>query len=205
MADVQSMLITNDANVRKWGTQLIFLQAPDAEIPETFFGVEDKLPILPTDALQLGFITTDGVSSEDSVSSENTSMLQSLQPVRRDLSGVEQSLTVAFGEDNAFVQALWHGVPFNQFPATSDGSWIFDDGEIADYPYFRLGLIAQDGVGSQARYRYEYAYRATVTAKTARSLNRADAESYGFTFGLYKDPVAKKSFTRSQNGPTYTP
>lgn len=205
MPDVQDLLVTNGKNVRKWGTQLLFLMAPDAEIPPLFFAVEDKLPILPATAKQLGFITTDGVSQEDSVSSENTQMLQSLEPVRRDLTGIEKSLTVAFGEDNAFVQALWHGAPFEDFPSAADGSWIFDDGEIADYPYFRLGVISQDGVGAEARYRYEFAYRAAVTAKTARSLNRTDPETYGFTFGLYKDPVAGKSYTRAQNGPTYTP
>lgn len=203
MPDVQSILTVNDNNIRKWGTQLCFLQAPDATVPTSFFGASDFLPVLPSGALQMGYITTDGIGQEDSISSENTQMLQSLEPVRADLSGIEKTLTVAFGEDNAYVQALWHGVPFEDFPTDAAASWIFDDGDIAQYPYYRLGVIMQDGVGSQARYRFEYAYRATVTAKTARSANRADAETYGFTFGLFKDPIVKKSFTRAQNGPTY--
>jgi len=196
-------MTTDESNVRKWGTQLFFLQAPDAVVPELFFDAIDSLPILPADALQLGFITTDGISQEDSISSDNTSMLQSLEPVRTDLTGIEKSLTVAFGEDNAFVQALWHGVDFANFPATNDGAWVYDDGALNDYPYFRLGVIMQDGVGAAARYRFEYGYRAKVTAKTGRTLNRGTPETYGFTFGLFKDPDEGLSFTRSQNGPTY--
>ena len=205
MPDVQSILNVNDNNVRKWGTQLFFLMDPAATVPTEWFGSTDHLPILPPGAIDLGYITTDGIGNEDSVSSEPTQMLQSLEPVRIDLTGIEKSLTVAFGEDNALVQALWHGVPFEDFPTERDKPWIFDDGEVSQYPYYRLGWIGQDGVGSQARYRVEFAYRAQVTAKESRSANRSDAETYGFTFGLFKDPVLKKSFTRAQNGPFYFP
>ena len=203
MPDVQEQMTNVDTNVRKWGTALIAFQAPDAPIPTSFFGVSDYLPILPTDAKQLGFVTTDGFAQEDSISSEVVNMLQTLEPVRRDLTGIEKSLTFAAGEDNAFVQALWHGIPFEDWPAVASGSWIFDDGDIAQYPEYRVILLLQDGVGSQARYRVEYGYRVTVTAKTARSMNRTDAESYGFTLGLLRDPVVGKSYTRAQNGPSY--
>lgn len=203
MPDVASILEIDELNVRKWGTQLLFLQSRTAAPPTMFFGESDHLPILPPGALQLGFVTTDGVGQEDSISNENTSMLQSLEPVRSDITGVDKSLTVAFGEDNAYVQALWHAVPFEEFPTGKHAPWLFDDGDITDYPEYRLGCIMQDGVGEQARYRYEYGYRAKVTAKTGRTMNRTDSESYGFTFGLYKDKSVGKSFTRTQNGPWY--
>lgn len=204
MPDVQSIMEVNDNNVRKWGTQIFFLCAPDVVLPTEWFGATDQLPVAPAGGLDLGYITTDGISQEDSISTENTSMLQSLEPVRADLTGIEKSLTVAFGEDNAFVQALWHGVPFEEFPVVKDGAWIFDDGEVSQYPYYRLVILMQDGVGSQARYRVEVAYRATLTAKSGRTANRTDAETYACTFGLFKDPVIKKSFTRAQNSPSYT-
>lgn len=203
MPDVQSQMIVNDKNVRKWGTQLYFLMAPNAPIPASWFGVTDRMPILPPGSLQLGYVTTDGVSQQDSLSSDATSMLQSLESVRTDMTGIEKTWAVAFGEDNAWVQAIWHGVPFGDFPALSSGAWVFDDGDIAAYPYYRMGILMQDGVGDQARYRVEFAYRATVTAKQARVANRTAEETYGFTFGLFKDPSVKKSFTRAQNGPAY--
>lgn len=199
---VKDMLEVVDTNVRKWGTQLAFLLAPDAVLPESFFTPE-RLPVLPEGAIQLGYITTDGISVEDSISSENTQMLQNLEPVRTDLTGIERSLTVAFGEDNAMVQALWHGVPFEEFPEEANGPWSFDDGEVQDYPYYRFGWIGQDGVGESARYRVELGYRAKVTAKESRTASRENPETYGFTFGLFRDPVIGKSYTRAQNGPAY--
>lgn len=205
MPDIQSVLEVTDTNVRKWGTQLFFLMAPDAPVPASWFGETDHLPILPPEAIQMGYITTDGISSEDSISTEPTNMLQTLEAVRFDLTGIEKSLSVAFGEDNGFVQALWHGVPFEEFPTDAAAPWIFDDGEISQYPWYRAGWLGQDGVGDQARYRVEFGYRATLTAKESRSANRSDPETYGFTFGLTKDPVIKKSFTRAQNGPAYFP
>lgn len=201
MADVQSQLTVNDKNVRKWGTVLFYLMAPDAPIPASFFGPTDHEPILPEGGKDLGYITTDGIGQEDSISAEGTNMLQSLEQVRTDLTGIEKTLTVAFGEDNAFVQALWHGTPFEDFPTEADAPWLFDDGEIAQYPYYRILVLMQDGVGDQARYRVEMAYRATITAKDSRTANRSDAETYPFTFGLFKDPEVGKSFTRAQNGP----
>lgn len=203
MPDVQSLLEINDSNVRKWGTQLLFLQHPSAPVPAAFFGEVDHLPILPPGSIQLGYVTTDGISQEDSISSENTQMLQSLEPVRRDLTGIEKSLAVSLGEDNAYVQALWHGTPFEDFPSNPAAPWIFDDGEISEYPYYRLGVLMQDGIGDLARYRVEYGYRAALTAKSGRTLNRSDSETYACTFGLYKDPVLGKSYTRAQNGPWY--
>lgn len=201
MPDVQTQLVTNDKNVRKWGTQLFFLMAPDAEVPTVFFDAVDHTPVLPAGALQMGFITTDGIGQEDSISTENTQMLQQLEPVRSDLTGIEKSLTVAFGEDNGHVQALWHGRPFEDFPEDPELPWGFGDGKITQYPYYRLGWIGQDGVGDQARYRFEFGYRATLTAKEGRTANRSDAETYGFTFGLFRDPVVGESYWRGQNGP----
>lgn len=200
---VESILEVDETKVRKWATQLAFLMAPDATVPAAFFGTTDHLPILPSGAKQLGFITTDGVSFEDSISVEKTSMLQSLDPVRSDTTGREQSISIKFGEDNAYVQALWYGAPFEDFPASADGAWVFDDGEVAEFPYYRLGILMQDGVGDQARYRVEFCYRVRVDSKETRTANRTDAESYGVTFGLYKDPVEGKTATRAQNGPTY--
>lgn len=204
MPDVQSLLQVTDTNVRKWGTQLFFLMAPDAPIEDhVWFGPEDRLPVLPDGTKQLGYITTDGIASEDSISSEPTQMLQTLETVRSDLTGIEKTMTVAFGEDNGFVQALWHGKPFEEFPEDPQAPWVFDDGDISQYPFYRGGWIGQDGVGSQARYRVEFGYRITLTAKESRSANRSDPETYGFTFGLYKDPAIGLSFTRGQNGPAY--
>lgn len=194
----------NAKKVRKWRRMLIAIADETATVPTAFFGT-DHLPIaLPTGYKDLGFITTDGATAADALTSEATQMLQSLEPVRTDVTGREQSLAAAFGESNAWTNALAHGKPVADWPTDRDGPWIYDDGEVSDWPYYRLFLIGQDGVGAGAVFRVEYAYRAKVTAKTDRAMGSA-AEAFGFTFGLFKDPVAGKSLTRAENGPSLNP
>lgn len=201
MPAVDSILTINESAVRKWGTQLFAIADYDTAAPSSFFG-GDHLPIaLPTDHMDMGFVTTDGVTAADSISSEPTNMLQSLEPVRSDVTGREQSLSVVFGEANAWVNALYHLQQVADWPADRDGAWEFTDSGITDSPYYRVMLYAQDGVGSQAIYRVEYAYKAKVTSKTDRALSRSASESFGFTFALYRDPLLDKGFYRGQDGP----
>lgn len=201
MPAVDSILTVNESAVRKWGKQLIAIADYDTAAPGSFFG-GDLLPVaLPTDHLDLGFVTTDGVTAADSVESEATNMLQTLEPVRSDLTGRTQSLTVVFGESNAYVNALYHLQQVADWPADRDGEWEFTDTGVTDSPYYRVMLYGQDGVGSQAIYRVEYAYKAKITSKTDRALSRAASESYGFTFTLYRDTILDKILYRGQNGP----
>jgi len=194
----------NRSHVRKWGLQALFLDSPTAPVPATFFDAETLIPVIPATSLHMGYITTDGVSNEVNISSEDTNMVQDLEPVRTDITGMTNRLTNVFGEaSSAWVNALWHGVPFEDFPEEPDGAWVFHDGEIADYPEYRLLAVYQDGVGNQARYRIEYAYKAKVIAKQNRTMNRSSAEGMGFTFGLFKDPDVKRSVTRMENGPLF--
>lgn len=201
MPAVESILTKNESAVRKWGTQLLAIADYDAAAPSSFFG-GDHLPLaLPSGHLDLGFVTTDGVTVADSLSSESTSMLQSLEPVREDLTGRDQSMSVVFGEANAWVNALYHGLQVADFPADREGAWEYTDAGITDTPYYRVLLYGQDGVGSQAIYRVEYAYKAKVTSKTDRAMSRSASESYGFTFKLFRDSLLDKTLYRGQDGP----
>lgn len=187
-------------NVRKWRRMLLALADPSVDVPATFFdALTFKPTTLPAGAKEMGFVTTDGITVADSLSSENTSMLQSLTPVRRDLTGREQSVSVVFGEANAWVNALFHGLPVADWPTEKEGPWLFDDGDVTDWPDYRLWLIGQDGLGDRAVYRVEFAYKAGITAKTDRVLGSA-AETFGCTFGCFLDDEVGLSYTRGQNG-----
>lgn len=201
MPDVIDTMTINESNVRKWGTKILAVQDYSAAVPTDLFD-EAYLPVLAAGAKQLGFVTTDGVVQAKSISTENTQMDQSLVPVRTDLTGIEHSLTVTFGESSsAWVNAVAHGQLVSAFAGDPDSAWDFDDDGVDDYPYYRLWLIAQDGVGDQARYRVEYMYKAKVTAMTDRTLSRTTAEGFGFTFGLFRDPVAGKVLRRAEDAP----
>ncbi|ANC31430.1 hypothetical protein [Isoptericola dokdonensis] len=205
MSAVDELLQTNDTATRKWGTKLLALEDYNRPVPDAFFTALNE-PVLPATARQLGFITTDGITQANSISSESTQMDQQLEPVRTDMTGIEKQLTVAFGESsNAWVNAVLHGKRVADFAEDPHSPWLFHDGDITDYPYYRLWVIAQDGVGDNVFYRVEYAYRAKVTATTDRTLARANPENIGFTFGLFKDPIAGRSLSRGENGPGFLP
>lgn len=202
MADTfGSLLKVDNSLVRKWGRALVAVQDFSEPVPESFF-TEAGHPELPATAKQLGFITTDGITAGKAVSSTPTNMMQDLSPVRSDLEGIEKTVACAFGESsNAYVHAVYNGIEVADFPATPSAAFIFD-GEMADFPYYRLWLIAADGVGDQVRYRVEYAHKAKVTSLTDRGLSRANAETLGFTFGCFKDTESGKDVTVAENGPS---
>lgn len=192
----------NEKKVRKWGTMKFMIADDDATIPDELFG-GDYLPISlpPTGFKDLGWVTTEGISSSDSLTSESDFGLQSLEPTRADLTGRERSLQVVFKESNNWVNSLFHHKLVSEFDADRDAAWDFTDSTSSDLPYYRILLAAQDGVGDAAVYRFEVAYRAKVTAKTDRALSRS-AETFGFTFGLFRDPVLDKTFRRAEDGPS---
>lgn len=198
------LLEVDNSLVRKWGRPLIALQDYDEPVPTSFFDPTTKVPILPATAKQLGFITTDGTTNGKNVSSTDTTMAQWVEPVRTDTESIVKTIAAGFGEgSNAWVQAVYEGLPVEQFPEFKNAPWLFDGGEISDFPYYRLWAIYADGTGDQAFYRVEYHYRVRVTSIVDRSMVRANPETLGFTFGAFKDPITGRDITRTENGPGY--
>ena len=202
MPSVIELQETDTRFVRKWGNKLLAVMDYSAPVPAEFFG-EDHLPILPDGALQLGFITTDGVQQAVDVSTSNVQMDQQIDSVRSDVDGLDRTMQVTFGESNAWTKALSYGVPLADWPESKYVPSDFDDGDFVDFPYMRVFVIASDGVGDQAFYRVEYAYRAKVTGLGNRTLQRSDAEVRQFTFGLFRDPTTRKSIREIEDGPGF--
>lgn len=202
--DLKDKLDASSTNLRKWPDQIMMIFAPDAVLPETWFD-ESFLPVIPAGGKDMGFITTDGIQHEESLSSANTSVLQRLRPQRSDLEGIEEALTVAFAEDNAWVQCLVNFVPFEDWPETKDGPWQINRGNVTQLPEYRMVLLAQDGVGSAARYRVIVGYRIKVNTKTARTMSRTADETHGVTLALLEDELLKSTSDEFQNGPAYLP
>lgn len=204
-----------ETRVRKWGKLKIGLSDykdiaitlpgdPDTTPDDWFDKATFKPKAFPAGVKELGYITTAGITDGKSVSSNDTTMLQSLIPVRSDLEGVTKTLAGTFGESNAFTNALYHGLPVADWPADKDAAWAYSDGQDLEFPEYVLWLQGVDGVGPAAIFRYELAYRVRITAIENRTLNRSDAEGFGFTFGLYIDPTTGKAHSRVEDGPGYT-
>lgn len=198
--EVTKQMVDNNANIRKWGAQVLALADTDTDIPDKIFDDKTGKPIkLPDTFKVLGYITTDGVSLARSIESSDTTMVQDLEPVRTDMTGRNRTLHVTFGEMNAWVKALAHGLPVREWPTDRDGDFDYSDGEIADFPYYRLIALYQDGVGDDAVYAADIGYRVKVTDQGDVTKNRTDSEGEDTTFTFFKDPTVGKSYREASS------
>lgn len=218
MADLDMTL--TDTQVRKWGRARVGISdygAAGITVPTDAAGLFDsttyKPKAFPTGVKELGYVTTDGFTAGRSISTSDTTMLQSKVPVRSDVESVTHTIKFALGEANNFVNALYHGQAVSTFGANKDAAWLYADDELsgAYENEYVLWLYFVDGSGTHAVYRGEIGYRVKITAIDDRSMKRTDPEVFSFTFGAYGDPVTGKSILRGQDGPgltahlTYTP
>lgn len=200
---VTDNLETDNRLVLKHGNKILALADYDTAPVENLFTAGGEPTPLPPGFRQMGYVTTDGVTQGNDMSSTDTNMDQDIEPVRSDIESVTRTLGVTFGESNAWVNGLYHGLPVSEWADNKSDPWDYSFGEVEDPPFYRLLLLTQDGTGSQTKYRVEQAYRAKVTNLGERTLSRADAEGFQFTFGLYKDPATNLTYRRAQNGPFF--
>lgn len=198
VADVQSMLNDNNKNIRKFGTALLAVADYSTPAITEFWNADGTPKALPQGYKALGYITTDGIKMQRSITTANTEMLQDLEPVRTDITAKTRTLQVQFGEANAWTKALAAGLPVSQWSQTKDADWEFTDGQIHDFPYLRLLLLMQDGIGNDAFYRVEYAYRAKITAQGDQTKSRTAVEEEDMTFTVFRDPAANASYYTGQ-------
>lgn len=208
MPEIKDMQSTDNRFVSKWGNKLFAIGDygvgdPLPTVGADYFGT-DHLPLaVPTGMKVMGYITTDGVTSTRDVSSNETQMDQDLEPVREDLESMKSTLKVVFGESNAWVNALYEGMPVASWPASPSAAWSFNSGGLEDMPLYRGLILTQDGVGANAKYRVEACHRIKPVNFGDRSMARANVESFDFTFSVQKDPKTGVSVTRAQDGPFY--
>lgn len=200
IADVQRYMQNDPGSVRKHATMIIAIADYSTPAPEIFFG-DDGLPCkLPDGYKQLGYVTTKGMVEKRSVKTDDTTMLQDLEPVRSDLSSSTRQLDVTFGEANAYTEALRAGLPVASWPESKDSkTWAYTERGVSQMPLYRIYLIAQDGVGDDAVYRVEFAYKTTISGFGDRTLDRTDTEDLGFTFDVLTDEKTGKQYDKASS------
>lgn len=205
MPDVTSQLADDNRLVQKHGTQILAVADYSAAVPTSWFAAPVSgrvLPnALPSGFKNLGYISTDGITSSTDISTSETMMVQSLEPVRSDVDSMTRTLAVTLGEaGSAWAQALAQQVPVAQWATAKTDPWEYHDGGRTEFPYYRLYILTQDGIGDSALYRTEFAYRAKITDLGDRSLQRSDAEMLDLTFTCYVDPIVGRSYTKASSG-----
>ena len=197
IADVQQYMQNDPGSVRKHATMVLAIADYSTPAPEKFFG-DDGLPFqLPDGYKQMGYVTTKGVVEKRSVKTDDTTMMQDLEPVRSDLSSSTRQIDVTFGEANAFTEALRAGLPVASWSESKNSkTWAYTEHGLSQLPLYRIYLIAQDGVGADAVYRVEFAYKASISGFGDRTLDRPDTEDLGFTFDVLTDEKTGKQYTK---------
>lgn len=212
MANGIAQVVPDTANsgVRKWRQVLLGISDhgdPDVKIPTTVdevFDLTSHLPLaLPAGVRDMGYITTDGVTAAKDIKADDTQMLQSIEPVRTDVTSMTATMAANFGESNAWTNAMIHGLPVSAWPEVKKSAFAMSDGGRTDLPYYVLWMLAQDGVGENAVYRFEVALKAKVTNFENRKLNAGDPELFGATFGLFKDDIIGRSLLRVEESPSF--
>ncbi|MFT9059698.1 hypothetical protein [Bifidobacterium aquikefiri] len=201
-ATVAAQLADNSSYVRKHGTAIFAIADYSTAVPTSFFDATTGQPLLlPAGFKNLGYVSTKGFVVKKDVKSDDTTMLQDLDPVRSDLSSSSRTIAVEFGESSAWVKALMAGQQVSTWPATNSGAWKFTEKGAQETPYYRVLLLTQDGVGDQAFYRVELAYRAKITDYGDRTMDRSDSEVEAPTFTCYKDPLLDGSTYYAESSP----
>lgn len=207
---------TSNSAVRKWRKQILGVSDfndPEITIPtkagDLFYldpatapagRLYTPKPLVPG-IHDMGYITPDGVTHNREVASDDTSMLQSLESVRSDVTSIDKTVAAVLGEANAWTRAMAHGLPVSMWPADKHGANFFADGRIVDNPFYVFWQLAQDGVGPSAIYRIELLLKVKVSAQEGRKMNAADPETYGYTWKSFKDDVLGFSHLSLDEGP----
>lgn len=197
-ASVADQLIINNGLIRKHGMQFMAIADYSTPMPASFFefdtttkaGFIKALPVvLAAGFKQMGLITTDGFTKAADVSTQTTMAVQSLEPQRNDVESIGRTLAVTFQEASSYTKALAHNLPVSDWPATRSKSWGFADGNTVALPYYRVICFTQDGVGDDAVYSVDAAYKAQVTAMGDNVKNRTAADETNRTFTLFRDDL----------------
>lgn len=220
MADPTALSVADQLDddnrfVRKHGTQILAIADYSTPVPDKWFRdvfaadgttVVGQLPSkLPPGYKNMGYISTDGIQESTDVSSSGVMAVQDTDEIRNDVDSETGTLQVTLLEMSAWVKALAFDKPVSEWPATKAEAWEFHRGASAEKPYYRLFILTQDGIGLDAVYRVEFGYRAKVTDKGDRTLNRSDAEMMQRTFQLFKDRAVNRTKTEAQTAIRTTP
>jgi hypothetical protein len=204
MPNVASQLAIDNRLVRKHGTQILAIADYATAFPTTLWETgSDTFVVpkaLPTGYRDMGYISTDGIQNSSDVSTSDVQAVQTTNPVRSDIDSIVKTLQVTLLEASAWVQGLAHGLPVSEWPEDKTAAYEYLDGDRSDFPYYRLLVLTQDGVGADAFYRIEGAFRAKVTDIGDRSLQRSDAEMFQRTFTCYQDSQFGATTVTSSTG-----
>ena len=177
--------------VRKMRTGSVFTAPLTSTIPTRLTAAGDDLPTaLPAGYVDLGLLSEDGASFAADLTTSDTTVWQSVQPARTDITAKTNTVSVVARETKRATIEAYTMVDFDDVTALAGGEIVFDEEAVPNPKYVRVLVIGEDVTDTGPIYIGRLLPRARVTAIGDQSFNAGDdGLQWELTFTGYTDPV----------------
>lgn len=195
-------------NVGQWRRELIrkalfgsvFYADLDTPIPTLFDPTSGELQPLPPDWVDVGYLTSDGVSFGRAMDSSDVESWQATEPTRSDPISDVSTAVFTMQETNPYSVALYEGIPLSELGDLGD-PWQWDKPANAVQPERRFLFISQDGSGADAIYVARLYPRGKVISTEDETHNKESAIQRGVTVQAYRDTALQTAVRTWVDGP----
>jgi hypothetical protein len=144
---------------------------------------------LPDDWDDLGYLTDDGISTDNEVTTSDTSAWQSVEPVRSDTTSDVDTITVVAEETKLLTIGLYTGALISPTSLAANTAELgIAKPARPSARYWRVLTLAVDGEGDDEFFMGRFFPRVKVTSRTAQSYAKGDDPvTWGVTLTAYPD------------------
>lgn len=176
--------------IRKALDAAIAIAPTTATIPTAFTTTSAAtLAALPTGFKGLGYVTKDdGLSFSRDIAAEEVTSYGSVTPTRRDMVSDTTAVSFTCQETNLQTLQLFFGVDLSSLtPTATTGEVAFSQPLQPSGSFYRLIMIAQDGVGTDTTYIIRIMPRAQLSEVGEQTWSDGGELSYPLTFTATPD------------------
>ena len=180
MATFDELKNHNNDLIRKALSGSLFLAPDDADPIVTLTtwtaGSPGTLDLteLPDDWDDVGYLTDDGVSHDNEVTTSDTTAWQSIQPVRSDVTQDTDTITVVAEETKLLTLGLFTGATISTTLAANTGELQIAKPARPSTRYFRALSLAVDGEGANEFWLARFYPKIKVTSRNAQAFAKGD-------------------------------
>ena len=181
---------TNVPQMTANGASLTGGTSPAVGVSTTTPGTGIDLAALPDGWLDLGWVTSDGVTYGRTTEVSDVTSFGSVQPTRSDVTQDTITMSVVAQETSLLTLGLYTGADTSALTAdATSGEFTIAKPDIPGFRYYRvLGLFVDRDDAGREIYLARYMPRARITEWSEQQLSDGDDPiSYGMTFTGYED------------------
>lgn len=147
-----------------------------------------NLNLLPDDWDDAGYLTDDGVSHDNEVTTSDTTAWQSTAPVRSDVTADTDTITAVMEETKLLTIGLYTGATISTTLTANTGELSIAKPARPTTKYYRAMSLAVDGEGDSEFFLARFYPKVKVTSRNAQSFAKGDDPiSWGVTLTSFVD------------------